>query len=149
MPITDRLSDDLKTALKGGEKDRLSVIRMIKSAVKNKEIEKGDPLNDEEVCGVMTTLAKRAKDSIEQFSKGGRNELAEKEKREFEIIRAYLPEQVSEEKLALIINEVVTETGAGGPGDMGRVMKSVMARVKGQADGRLVSELVKKMLSPK
>ena len=149
MPIIDRLSDDLKTALKGGEKDRLSVIRMIKAAVKNKEIEKGDLLSDEEVCGVMTTLAKRAKDSIEQFSKGGRQELAEKEARELAIIQDYLPEQISEEELTLIINEVVTETGASGPGDMGRVMKSVMAKAKGQADGKLVSELVKKMLSPK
>ncbi len=146
MPITDRLSDDLKTALKGGDKDRLSVIRMAKAAVKNREIEKKDPLNDEEVCGVLMSLARRAKDSIEQFSKGGRQELADKEERELAIIQAYLPRQLSADEIRGIVKDVIQEAGAAGPGDMGKVMKSVMSKVKGQADGRLVSELVKEAL---
>ncbi len=146
MPITDRLSDDLKTALKGGDKDRLSVIRMAKAAVKNREIEKKDPLNDEEVCGVLMSLARRAKDSIEQFSKGGRQELADKEERELAIVQAYLPRQLSADEIRGIVKDVIQEAGAAGPGDMGKVMKSVMSKVKGQADGRLVSELVKEAL---
>ena len=146
MPISERLADDLKRALKAGEKDKVSVIRMIKAAIQNKEIEKGDALSDEEIYSVLMSLAKRGKDSIEQFSKGGRQELADKEARELAIIQAYLPQQLTEGEIRGIIKEAIEEVGAGGPGDMGRVMKSVMLKIKGQADGRLVSELVKKTL---
>ena len=146
MSVFERLEDDLKTALKGGDKDRVSVIRMAKAAVKNREIEKRDPLNDEEVCSVLMSLARRAKDSIEQFSKGGRQELADKEERELAIIQAYLPQQLSADEIRGIVKDVIPELGAAGPGDMGKVMRSVMSKVKGKADGRLVSELVKEAL---
>ena len=146
MSVFERLEDDLKTALKGGDKDRVSVIRMAKAAVKNREIEKRDPLNDEEVCSVLMSLARRAKDSIEQFSKGGRQELADKEERELAIIQAYLPQQLSADEIRGIVKDVIQEAGAAGPGDMGKVMRSVMSKVKGKADGKLVSELVKEAL---
>lgn len=146
MSVFERLEDDLKTALKGGDKDRVSVIRMAKAAVKNREIEKRDPLNDEEVCSVLMSLARRAKDSIEQFSKGGRQELADREERELAIIQAYLPQQLSADEIRGIVKDVIPELGAAGPGDMGKVMRSVMSKVKGKADGKLVSELVKEAL---
>lgn len=149
MSLSERLSEDLKKALKTGEKDTLSVIRMIKAGVKNKEIEKGSALSDEEICVVLMSLARRGKDSIEQFSKGGRQDLATKESRELSIIQSYLPQQLTEEELKGIIKDAVKEIGASGPRDIGKVMKSIMPKAKGQADGKLVSELVKEALDIK
>lgn len=146
MSLSNRLSEDFKKALKNGEKGAVSVIRMIKAAIKNKEIEKGSPLGDEEICGVLMSLARQGKDSEDQFIKGGRNDLAEKEARELLIIQSYLPRQLSEQEFKEIIGEVIKESGAGGPGDMGKVMKLIMPKIKGQADGKLVSELAKKAL---
>jgi hypothetical protein len=147
MSLSERLSEDLKKALKTGEKDMLSVIRMVKAGVKNKEIEKGSALSDEEICGVLMSLARQGNDSIEQFSKGGRQDLAAKESRELSIIQSYLPQQLTEKELKGIIKDAVKEVGASGPRDMGKVMKSIMPKIKGQADGKLVSELVKKALA--
>lgn len=147
MSLSEILSDDLKNALKTGQKDTLSVIRMIKAAVKNKEIEKGAALSDEEIHGVLMTLARQRKDSIEQFSKGNRQDLVEKEAGELSIVQSYLPEQLTEEEVEEIIKNAVTESNANGAKDMGKVMKAVMVKVKGRADGRLVSALVKEMLS--
>ncbi len=149
MSLAEILSDDLKKALKTAQKDTLSVIRMIKAAVKNKEIEKGAALSDEEIHGVLMTLARQRKDSIEQFSKGNRQDLVEKETGELSIIQSYLPEQLTDEEVKEIIRDTVKEIGVQGPQDMGKIMKSVMAKVKGQADGRLVSELVKKAIANK
>lgn len=147
MSISEKLTDDLKKALKTGEKDTLSVIRMMKAAIKNKEIEKRTSLSDEEIYGVLMSLARQRKDSIEQFSKGGRQDLAEKEARELSIIQSYLPRQLTEEELKGIIKDTVKEVGASGQRDMGKVIKPVMAKVKGRVDGRLISELVKKALA--
>jgi hypothetical protein len=147
MLLAEILSDDLKKALKTAQKDTLSVIRMIKAAVKNKEIEKGAVLSDEEIHGVLMTLARQRKDSIEQFSKGNRQDLVAKETDELSIIQSYLPKQISKEEVAEIIKDAVTESNADGPKDIGKVMKAVMAKVKGRADGRLVSALVKETLS--
>ena len=147
MLLAEILSDDLKKALKTAQKDTLSVIRMIKAAVKNKEIEKGAVLSDEEIHGVLMTLARQRKDSIEQFSKGNRQDLVAKETGELSIIQSYLPKQISKEEVAEIIKDAVTESNANGPKDIGKVMKAVMAKVKGRADGRLVSALVKETLS--
>lgn len=149
MSISERLTEDLKKALKTGQKDALSVIRLIKSAVKNKEIEKGGVLNDEEIYGVLMSLVRQWKDSIEQFSMGGRQDLVEKEKIELSIIQSYLPQQLTEGELEEIIKDAIKEVSASGLGDMGKIMKSVMSKVKGKADGRLVSELVKKALVAK
>lgn len=149
MSISERLTEDLKKALKTGQKDALSVIRLIKSAVKNKEIEKGGVLNDEEIYGVLMSLVRQWKDSIEQFSMGGRQDLVEKEKIELSIIQSYLPQQLTEGELEEVIKDAIKEVSASSLGDMGKIMKSVMAKVKGKADGRLVSELVKKALVAK
>lgn len=147
MHLSERLSEDLKKTLKAGEKDALSVIRMIKAAIKNKEIEKGTPLGDEEKNGVLLSLARQRKESIEQFSKANRQDLVEKETRELSIIKSYMPRQLTEEELKAIIEDAIKEIGAGSQKDTGKVMKFVMAKVKGQVDGKLVSELVKNLLA--
>ncbi|MDH4027472.1 MAG: GatB/YqeY domain-containing protein [Nitrospirota bacterium] len=146
MSLAERIAEDLKTALKSRDAGRTSILRMIKSAVKNKEIDKMAPLSDEEVLALLRTFVKRAGESIEQFSKAGRQELVEKEKAELAVIQQYLPKQLSEEDVRKIIGDVITETGASGPRDMGSVMKAVMAKTRGQADGKLVNNLVKEML---
>ncbi|MDP3296366.1 MAG: GatB/YqeY domain-containing protein [Thermodesulfovibrionia bacterium] len=147
MHLSERLSEDLKKTLKAGEKDALSVIRMIKAAIKNKEIEKGTPLGDEEINGVLLSLARQRKESIEQFSRANRQDLVEKETRELSIIKSYMPRQLTEEELKVIIEDAIKEIGAGSQKDTGKVMKFVMAKVKGQVDGKLVSKLVKNLLA--
>ncbi len=146
MHLSERLSEDLKKALKSGEKDVLSVIRMMKAAVKNKEIEKGAPLTEEEIHSVLISLVRQIRDSIEQFSKAHRQDLVEKEERELSIIQSYLPRQLTAEELRDIIKDAIKEVGASSQKDIGRVMKFVMAKVRGQVDGRLVSELAKNLL---
>ncbi|HDH00345.1 MAG TPA: GatB/YqeY domain-containing protein [Nitrospirae bacterium] len=146
MSISEKIADDLKEALKAGDKSKLSVLRLVKSAMKNKEIEKRASLTDEDVYAILRSFVKRSRESIGQFSKAGRTELVEKEKEELSILQGYLPEQLEEDDLRKIIKDIIEEAGASGPGDMGKVMKSVMAKVKGQADGRLVNRIVGEML---
>ena len=146
MSISKKIADDFKEALKTGNKSKLSVLRLIKSAMKNQEIEKRASLSDEEVQAILRSYVKRSRESIEQFSKAGRTELVEKEKEELLIVQAYLPEQLEEDELIKIIKDLIKEAGASGPGDMGKIMKSVMAKVKGQADGKLVNTIVREML---
>lgn len=146
MSISEKIVDDLKKALKAGDKSKLSVLRLIKSTMKNQEIEKRASLTDEEVQAILRSFVKRSRESIEQFSKAGRTELVEKEKEELLIVQGYLPEQLGEDELRKIIKDLIEKAGASGPGDMGKVMKSVMAKLKGQADGRLVNAIVKEIL---
>lgn len=148
MQVSEKLSDDYKEALKAGDKGRVSILRMIKAAVKNKEIEKGSSLSDDEIYAILRSFVKRAGESIEQFSKAGRTDLAEKEKEELSIMQGYLPRQLSEEEIRKLVKEVISETGASGMKDMGKVMKAVMAKTKGQADGKLVNTIVKETLEP-
>jgi uncharacterized protein len=146
MSISEKIAADYKEALKAGDKNKVSVLRMIKSSMKYKEIEKKAPLSDEEIQAVLMSFVKRAKESIEQFSKAGREDLVEKEKEESLVVQGYLPKQIDEEELRRIVKDLISEEKASGPKDMGKVMKAVMARVKGQADGKLVSKIVKEML---
>jgi uncharacterized protein YqeY len=147
MSVAERLSDDLKKALKSGDKDALLVIRMIKATIKNREIEKGKSLNDEEIYSVLQSLVRQGRESLEQFTQGGREDLAEREKSHLSIAQSYLPQQLSEEKINTLIREAIQDTGATGPGDMGKVMKAIIPKMSGQADNRLVSELVKRALA--
>ncbi len=149
MLISEKIGNDFTEALKAGDRSRVSILRMVKAAIKNREIEKGSSLNDEEVLGILRSFVKRAHESIEQFSKAGRTELAEKEKTELGIIQGYLPQQIGEDEIRRIISDVVSGTGAAGPKDMGKVMKAVMEKIKGQADGKLVNSLVKESLESK
>jgi len=146
MSLSQRLSDDFKGALKAQDKDRVSVLRMIKAAIKNKEIEKMAPLVDEEIYAVLNSMIRQRKDSIEQFSRGGRDDLVKQEMKELFILQSYLPPQLTEEEVKIIIRDVIVELGASGPRDMGKVMRSIMPRVKGQIDSRFLNELVKKAL---
>jgi len=146
MSVSEKISTDYKDALKAGDKNKVSVLRMIKSSIKYKEIEKRAPLTDEEVQAVLMTSVKRSKESIEQFSKAGREDLANREKEEMLVVQEYLPTQLGEDEVRKMVQDVIAEEGASGPKDTGRVMKSVMARLKGQADGKLASKIVKELL---
>ena len=147
MSLHDRLTEDLKLAMKARDQLRMDVIRMIKAAVLNKEVELKKDLDDAEMSRVMTTLIKQRRESVEQFEKAQRMELAEKERQEITIIEAYLPKALSPQELEQIVASIVTEIGAQSHKEMGTVMKAVMARLAGQAvDGKLVSDLVKAKL---
>jgi len=146
MSLAEKISADVKDALKSGDKSRLSILRMIKSSIKNKEIEKSEALTDEETSAILRSFLKRANESIEQFTIAGRTDLVEKEKEESEIIQNYLPRQLSEDQTKEIVSNAIKEVGATGLGDMGKIMKAIMAKAGGQIDGKLASKLVKEML---
>jgi uncharacterized protein YqeY len=147
MSLLETLNADLKDSLKKGDKLRTEVIRGLKSDIKYKEIEKKEPLTDEEMIGVLSSAAKRRRDSIAQFQLGGRDDLVTKETGELEIITGYLPQQLSDEKLAEIVEATVLETGAQTPADLGKVMKAVMPKIKGLADGNKVRQMIALKLS--
>ncbi|MDA8326912.1 MAG: GatB/YqeY domain-containing protein [Nitrospiraceae bacterium] len=147
MSLPEKIDNDLKTAMKAGDKLRLETLRMVKSAVQYRQIEKGGPLSDEEVIAVLSTLSKQRRESIEQFRKGGREELALKEEAELQVLRGYMPAELSPEDLDRLIEQSIKDSGALGPADMGKVMRLLMPRVKGAADGKTVNEKVKAALS--
>jgi uncharacterized protein len=148
MSLSDRLTEDLKHAMKSRDQLRMDVIRMVKAAVLNKEVELKRDLDDAEMSRVMTTLVKQRRESVEQFEKAQRTELAAKERKEIEIIESYLPKPLSHQELEAIVVTAVGETGSHTHKDMGIVMKAVMARLAGQSvDGKQVSDLVKSKLS--
>jgi uncharacterized protein YqeY len=147
MSLHDRLTEDLKLAMKARDQLRMDVIRMIKAAVLNKEVEMKKDLDDAEMSRIMTTMIKQRKESVEQFEKGQRAELAAKERQEISIIEAYLPKALSPEELDRTVDAVIHESGATSAKDMGAVMKAVMARLAGQpVDGKQVSDLVRSKL---
>jgi uncharacterized protein YqeY len=148
MSLHDRLSEDLKLAMKSRDQLRKDVIRMIKAAILYKEVELKHDLDDAEMSRVMTTLVKQRRESVEQFEKAQRTELAAKERKEIEIIETYLPKPLSPQELETIVTSVIAESGSHSLKDVGMVMKAVMARLAGQSiDGKQVSELVKSKLS--
>ena len=140
--LYDRLMDDLKCAMKAHEAVRVNAIRGVIAKAKDLTVNAGKEMDDESVLSVIAKGVKQREESIAQFEAAGRAELAANERTEMDVLKAYLPEQLSEAKVAEIVKAVVAETGASSKKDMGRVMKEVMAQVKGQADGRLVSKLV-------
>ena len=147
MSLRDRFTEDLKHAMKSRDQLRMDVIRLIKAAILNKEIELKKDLDDAEMSRVMTVLVKQRRESIEHYQKGNRKDLADRELLEIAIIESYLPKALSPEEIATMVDTVVRETGATGPKDMGNVMKAVMARLAGQAvDGKQVSDLVRAKL---
>lgn len=147
MTLRDRLTEDLKQAMKSRDQLRMDVIRMIKAAVLNKEVELKKDLDDAEMSRVMTSMIKQRKESVAQFEKGNRAELAAKERQEIAIIEAYLPQTLTPDQLTGVVEAVIRDTGATSPKDLGAVMKTVMARLAGQAvDGKQVSELVRSKL---
>ena len=148
MSLEERLVDEMKQAMKSNDKVRLSTIRMIRSAVKNKEIDLRNKLDDDEILRVIQGMVRKSEDSIEQFKAGGRMDLVEKETKEIEILKSYLPQALSSEDVVRIIDESIQETQASSLKDLGKVMKSVMPKLSGKADGKLINQLVKERLSP-
>src|SRR5437588_930352 len=144
MTIQEKIQSQMADAMRNKDQLRLSVLRMMKTAVKNKEIDKMKPLDENEVMAVLHTLVNQRKDSVEQFRNGGREELAQKEEAEIKIIEEYLPAAASEEDIRRAVEEAIQETGAASMKDMGKVMKATLARLAGKsADGSRVSQLVK------
>jgi uncharacterized protein YqeY len=146
MGLREKIDTDTKEALKSGAKDKLSTLRMLNAALKNKQIDKRRPLTEEEVFETVRSLIKQRKDSIEQFAKGGRQDLVDKETAEVVVLEVYLPQQMSREELEVMVRDAVAQTGAQGARDMGKVMKALVPMVGGRADGKLISELVKNAL---
>jgi uncharacterized protein YqeY len=146
MSIAERIDEDLKEAQKQRDQTKLSTLRMLKSELKYKEIEKGKPLTEEEEIGVLSSSAKKRMDSIIQFRNGNRSDLVTKEESELKVVQNYLPEQLSESDLRQIIDQAISEVGALGKSDLGKVMKVLMPKVKGRADGKLVNQLVSSRL---
>ena len=148
MDLEERLVVEMKQAMKSSDKIRLSTIRMIRSALKNKEIDLRKKLEDEDIVKVIQTMMRRGEESVEQFETGGRMDLVEKEKSEIEIMKSFLPQPLSQEEVLKIIDQSIQETQASSLKDMGKVMKSVMPKIGGKADGKLINQLVKNRLSP-
>ncbi len=146
MSLVEKIDSDLKAAMKAKDSGRVSIIRMLKARLKNREIEKHESLTDDDVVSTVTSMMKQMRDSAEQYRKGDREELALKEEAEMEILKGYLPAGLSEEEVVKIIKEAIAEAGAASAADMGKVMKLVMPKVKGRADGRFVNEKVKELL---
>lgn len=147
MSLLKRIDEDLIKALKNHEGDKVTLFRGLKSDIKYKQIDKGEELTDDEVSAVLTSNAKQRRDSIEQFKAGGRQDLVDKETAELEVIKNYLPKQLSEDKLREIIGRAIEKTGADSPAKMGLIMKEVMPEVKGKADGKIVNKIAAEMLS--
>jgi uncharacterized protein len=143
--------DEMKEAMRTGDSDRLSVVRLLRSTIKNKEIEKGkgQKLTEEEVMQVISTAVKQRRESIELFEKGGRQDLAEKEKKELSILQSYLPQPLSEEELRAKVKEAIAQSGANDVKQMGKVMKILVPQLVGRAEGDSISRMVRACLEQK
>jgi uncharacterized protein len=149
MPIADEVNRAITDAMRKREPARLSALRMLKAAFMNREAEKGRALRDDEAQQVASSLVKQRRDSVEQFTKGGRTDLADKETAEIAVLEAYLPPAVDPAEIERAVAAAIAETGAASPKEMGRVMKTVMEKLAGQhVDGKAVNELVRRKLAP-
>jgi len=148
MSLEERLVEEMKAAMKSNEKLRLSAIRMIRSTIKNKEIELRKPLNDEEIQKVIQGMVRKGEESLDQFRLGGRTDLVEKESKEIEILKSFLPQSLTHEEILKIIDQTIEETQSTSLKDLGKVMKALMPKLQGKADGKQVNQLVKERLSP-
>lgn len=144
--LKERLATELIEAMKARERDRLDALRMLTTSVKNKEVEVGHELSDEELQAVAATEVKRRKEAADAFDDAGRDELAAKERTEQAVLEAYLPEQLSDAEVDALVAEAIESTGASAPGDMGKVMGAVMAKAKGKVDGSVVQAKVRERL---
>ena len=147
MSLLERLNSDIKQAMKNKEKDKLSVIRMIKASIQNEALKTGKEISEEEELTVLSREVKQRKDSLHEFDKAGREDLVEKIRTELQYVELYMPKQLSEEEVSEIVKQAISETGASSKAEMGKVMSLVMPKVKGKADGSLVNKLVQQHLS--
>ncbi|MEX2416635.1 MAG: GatB/YqeY domain-containing protein [Paenibacillaceae bacterium] len=146
MSLSERLNDDMKQAMRNQEKFRLSVIRMVRSSIKNVEIDLRRSLEDNEVLDILNRELKQRKDSLQDFEKAGRDDLVDALKVELEIIAEYMPTQLTEEEITVIVKQTIQDTGASTKADMGKVMGALMPKVKGRSDGKLVNQIVQQLL---
>ncbi|MGN7357778.1 GatB/YqeY domain-containing protein [Paenibacillus sp. SAF-054] len=146
MNLSERLNEDMIQAMKSKEKFKLSTIRMVRSTIKNLEIDLKRTLDDNEVLDILSREIKQRKDALQEFKKAGRDDLAANVEAEIEIIGQYLPEQLSEEEIKVIVQQTIQETGASSKADMGKVMSALMPKVKGRSDGKLVNQVVQQFL---
>ena len=147
MSLKGTIADDMKTAMKAGDKDRLKVVRLILAAIKQVEVDTRSELDDAAVLGVLEKMVKQRRDSVEQYTKGGRSDLADIETAEIAVLETYLPEQLSDAEIDAIIDEVISATGADSIRDMGKVMGAIKGRIAGQADMGVVGGKVKARLA--
>lgn len=146
MTLRERLTEEMKAAMKARDELRLSTVRLVRSAVKNKDIELKRELNDQEIVEVIATLVKQRRESIRMFVEAGRQELADKEEAEIAVLLDFLPQQLTRDELVNLVERVIVETGAVGGKDMGRVMKALTPHVAGRTEGKLVSDIVRQKL---
>jgi len=144
--LKDQIQDAMKTAMKGGDKERLAVIRLMMAAMKQVEVDERIELDDNRILGILDKMVKQRRESISQFQSGHRNDLAEKERFELDLIQTYLPEPLSDEELAALIGSTIEKVGAESIRDMGKVMGALQAQVQGRADMKAVSQAVKSQL---
>lgn len=149
MSILNQLNEDMKTAMRAKERDKLTTIRMIKASIQNEEIKKGAELNDEEILAILSREKKQRLESFTEFEKAGREDLTEKLTAELEVIEKYLPEQLSDEEVRTLVKETIAEVGAESMQDMGTVMSNVMPKLQGRADGGQVNAMVRELLTSK
>jgi len=147
MSLKIKLADDLKQAMRQGDERRKSTIRLVKAAITNAEIEQGKELNDEEVLAVIASQTKQRRESVAEFAKGGRQDLVSQEEEELQILLSYLPAQMSRDEIEAAARQVIAEVGATSPAQMGEVMRRLMPQLKGKADGSLVNQVVKEILT--
>jgi uncharacterized protein YqeY len=147
MSLKDQITEDMKGAMRARDSERLSTIRMLLAAMKQKEVDERIELDDAAVVGIVDKLIKQRKDALGQFAQAGRSDLADKEAAEIKVLEAYLPQRLSAEEIAAEVARIVAELGASGPGDMGKVMGAVKTRLAGKADMGMVSAAVKQALS--
>lgn len=147
MSLRQQIDSDYLTAYKGGEQLRISVLRMLRAELKNKELESSQELTENDILGIIRSMIKKRNEAAEAFAAGGRQEKADGEIAEIAILAAYLPPELGESQVEKLIAEAIEEVGAKGPGDMGKVMKAVMTKIAGRADGKMINQKVRQALS--
>ena len=147
MSLEDRIVQELKAAMKAKDELRVSCLRMLKTAMKNKQVERGEKLKDEDIEGIISSLVRKGQEASGEYKKGGREDLAAKEEEEIKILYDYLPEQFSSVDIENILKEIISELSVSSPKDLGKVMKVAMARMAGKAQGKEVNEIARKLLS--
>ena len=147
MSLKDRLTDDLKQAMRQGDERRKSTIRLVRAAITNAEIERGEELSDDEVLAIIAKEAKQRRESVTEFARGGRQDLVDQEEEELQILLSYLPAQMSRDEIEAAARQVIAEVGATSMAQMGEVMRRLMPQLKGKADGSLVNQVVKEILT--
>jgi uncharacterized protein YqeY len=147
MPIEEKIANDLKAAMKARDELRLSCLRLLKTSIKHKQVEKGEELKDEDIEAIISTAIRKGKEAAQEFNKGNREDLAAKEEAEIKILYDYMPKQLDSVEIEKIIKEIITELSIDSPTDLGKVMKAAMVRLSGKAQGKEVNEIARRLLS--